>query len=76
LKHRLDSDKNLEKYHGPIAFIVAGNDGTIPPKHGERLYREYAGPKRLWLVPGAGHNDFDALLADWPQIVAWLSDIH
>jgi pimeloyl-ACP methyl ester carboxylesterase len=73
LRHRLDSDRNLEKYHGPVAFIVAGNDGTIPPRHGEHLYEEYAGPKRLWLVPGAGHNDFEALLADWPQIVAWLT---
>jgi len=73
LRHRLDSDRNLEKYHGPVAFIVAGNDGTIPPKHGEHLYQEYSGPKRLWLVPGAGHNDFDTLLADWPQIVAWLT---
>ncbi len=73
LRHRLDSDKNLEKYHGPVAFIVGGSDETIPPTHGERLYAGYAGPKRLWLVPGAGHNDFDALLAGWPQIVVWLS---
>jgi pimeloyl-ACP methyl ester carboxylesterase len=72
LRHRLDSDQNLAGYRGPVAFIVAENDGTIPPKHGERLYHLYTGPKRLWLVPGAGHNDFDALLADWPRIVSWL----
>jgi uncharacterized protein len=72
LRHHLDSDRNLEKYHGPVAFIVAGNDTTIPPRHGRHLFEEYAGPKRLWFVPGAGHNDFDHLLADWPQIANWL----
>jgi len=73
MRHQLDSDRNLEKYHGPVAFIVAGQDTTIPPRHGRRLYDEYAGPKRLWLVPEAGHNDFDELMSDWPQIAAWLT---
>ena len=72
LRHQLDSDRNLATYHGPIAFVVAGSDTTIPPRLGTRLYDGYNGPKRLWLVPGAGHNDFDELLADWPAISTWL----
>lgn len=73
LRHRLDSDTNLEKFQGPVAFIVAGRDTTIPPKHAQRLYDGYAGPKRLWLVPQAGHNDYDLLMRDWPQVAAWLT---
>jgi pimeloyl-ACP methyl ester carboxylesterase len=72
MRHNLDSDRNLEKYRGPVAFLVAGRDTTIPPKHARRLYDDYAGPKRLWLLAEAGHNDFDELVADWPEIAAWL----
>lgn len=72
IRHRFDSAKNLANYHGPIAFIVAERDGTVPAKLGQRLHDGYAGPKKLWLVPDAGHNNMDLLLADWPGIVGWL----
>jgi len=74
MRHQFDSDKNLAHYHGPIAFLVAGRDGTIPPRLAERLCAGYAGPKRLWLAPNAGHNDFDQLMANWPEVNAWLMD--
>jgi pimeloyl-ACP methyl ester carboxylesterase len=73
MRHKLDSDKNLEHYRGPVAFIVAGRDTTIPPKHGKKLYDEYTGRKRLWLVSDAGHNDYDELMQNWPQVIAWLT---
>ncbi len=72
MRHRLDSDQNLTRYHGPVAFVIAGRDDTIPPRLGQELFAGYTGPKRLWLVPEAGHNDLDELLADWPRIAAWL----
>lgn len=72
LRHHLDSDKNLANYRGPVAFLIAGQDTTIPPRHGQRLYDLYQGPKRLVLVPDAGHNSFDELFADWPKIGEWL----
>lgn len=72
IRHRFDSMKNLESYHGPVAFIVAERDGTVPAKLGQRLYDGYDGPKKLWLVPDAGHNDMDLQLADWPGTVGWL----
>jgi pimeloyl-ACP methyl ester carboxylesterase len=73
LRHRLDSDRNLARYHGPVAFLVAGRDTTIPPMHAQRLYESYAGPKREWLSPEAEHNDLDQLLSGWPDIAAWLT---
>ncbi|MDD5200694.1 MAG: alpha/beta hydrolase [Terrimicrobiaceae bacterium] len=74
LRHHLDSDKNLIRYHGPVAFLIAGRDGTIPPQFGRRLYDGYSGTKRLWLASEAGHNDLGQLLAAWPQIVTWLHE--
>jgi pimeloyl-ACP methyl ester carboxylesterase len=74
LRHKLDSDKNLESYHGPVAFILAGNDRVIPPALGQRLYEKYTGPKRLWLLPGIGHNNRDDQLAIWPAVAGWLRE--
>lgn len=74
LRHRLDSDRNLARYRGPVAFLVAGRDGTTPPALAERLHAIYPGPKRLWLAPEASHNDFDLLLAPWPEVQRWLRD--
>lgn len=73
LRHRLDSDRNLARYRGPVAFLVAGRDRTVPPQLGRTLHDDYAGPKRLWLAPDAGHNDLDVLLADWPLVWEWLA---
>ncbi len=73
LRHRLDSDHNLAHYHGPVAFLIAGRDATIPPRHAQHLYESYAGPKREWLAPEAGHNDLDRLLSGWADIATWLA---
>ncbi len=74
LRHRLDSDRNLEKFRGPVSFLVAGQDTIIPPRHGQRLHDLYQGPKRLSFIADAGHNSFAELFADWPQTAAWLQE--
>jgi pimeloyl-ACP methyl ester carboxylesterase len=73
MRHQFNSDKNLAHYHGPVAFLIAGRDGTIPPRLAERLFAGYDGPKRQWLAPDAGHNDLDELLANWPEVSAWIT---
>lgn len=50
------SEEFLRTYRGPIAVIVGGNDTVIPAKFGRRLFDQYAGPKRFWEIPDAGHN--------------------
>ncbi len=74
IRHRFDSVANLRDYPGPVAFIVAAEDQTVPASLGEALYETYPGKKQLWLIPDAHHNDTDRLLADWPEIWAWLND--
>ena len=41
----------------PILFIHGTGDRVIAPSHSERLYEAAQEPKRLILVPGAGHLD-------------------
>jgi len=38
--------------------MVAERDTIVPARFGRHLYEQLRSPKRLWQVPGAGHNDW------------------
>jgi pimeloyl-ACP methyl ester carboxylesterase len=59
--------KNLRDYHGPVAVVLAGEDEVIPKRFGKHLYDDYKGPKRLWEISKAGHNDLPDQPAEWWQ---------
>jgi alpha-beta hydrolase superfamily lysophospholipase len=40
----------------PVLLICGLRDHNIPPRHSKAIYAAAAGPKELWLVPGAGHT--------------------
>ncbi len=55
----------------PVLLVHGEADRETPPAHSQRVFAALPGPKRLLLVPGAGHND--ALRADvWRAIEAWI----
>ena len=54
---RYPAAKFLRPYHGPLAVVLAGDDRVVPARFGRELFEAYAGPKRVWEIPGAGHND-------------------
>lgn len=56
----------------PVLVIVGERDHVIPAAHSERLYRATPPPKRLVVIPGAGHND-EELLAG-PRLLAEVVD--
>lgn len=54
-----DSIGNLRFFKGKIAVIGAERDGIVPIRHARRLYASLPeGRKRLWVIRGAGHNDW------------------
>jgi alpha-beta hydrolase superfamily lysophospholipase len=58
----------------PVLLVHGQADRDTPPWHSERVFAALAGPRKLLLVPGAGHND--ALRAGvWDQIDAWIDDL-
>jgi uncharacterized protein len=65
LLDRFNPEKSLKNYHGPVKFVVAGEDEIIGPASGIRLYKSYAGPKDLQIVAGAHHNDVAAESPEW-----------
>jgi pimeloyl-ACP methyl ester carboxylesterase len=40
----------------PVFLIGDLRDHNVPPRHSRAIYRAAAGPKQIWLVPGAGHT--------------------
>jgi pimeloyl-ACP methyl ester carboxylesterase len=58
----------------PVLLIHGAADVETPPAHSERVYGALKGPKRLVLVPGAGHNG--SLKPEvWKQIEAWIDEV-
>jgi pimeloyl-ACP methyl ester carboxylesterase len=58
----------------PVLLIHGAQDVETPSAHSERVYAALTGPKRLLLVPGAGHNG--SLRADvWDQIGRWIDEV-
>ncbi len=74
LRDRYDNVNALQRYHGPAAVLIAGQDEVIPADLGRRLHDGYAGPKRLWEQPGARHNglDYRPRAAWWREVSAFL----
>ncbi|HET7694802.1 MAG TPA: alpha/beta fold hydrolase [Vicinamibacterales bacterium] len=55
----------------PVLLIHGAADRETPPSHSQRVFDALAGPKRLLLVPGAGHNQ--SLRPNvWTEIDRWL----
>ncbi len=58
LRDRYDSVVHLDGFNRPVVVAVAAQDEIVPARFGEALYRALPGPKRLLVMPGAGHNDW------------------
>jgi pimeloyl-ACP methyl ester carboxylesterase len=58
----------------PVLIIHGALDRETRPAHSESVFAALRGPKELWLVRDAGHND--VLRGDvWNQIELWLSSV-
>lgn len=57
LTQRFDSIRKVPQLQMPSLFIHGTEDRQVPADMSEALYTAAPQPKRLWLVPQAGHND-------------------
>jgi pimeloyl-ACP methyl ester carboxylesterase len=58
----------------PTLLIHGEKDTETPPAHSERVYEALAGPRRLILVPGAGHNQALGAPGIWVEIDKWIDE--
>ncbi|HEX4646062.1 MAG TPA: alpha/beta fold hydrolase [Verrucomicrobiae bacterium] len=65
LRDRFPSSGYLKNYNGPVGVLLAGQDVVVPSRFGRKLYDNYSGPKKLWEMPHAGHNDLSMQSAAW-----------
>ncbi|MFQ4137114.1 alpha/beta hydrolase [Nodosilinea sp. PGN35] len=61
LTQRFDSITKVKHLKVPTLYLHGMADLSVPATMGEALYQATQGPKSLWLVPKADHND----LPDW-----------
>jgi len=68
LRDRYDSAAHLAGFKPPVLVVAAAQDQIVPARFAQALYRSLPGPKRLLIMPGAGHNDWPGRVdADWWQ---------
>jgi pimeloyl-ACP methyl ester carboxylesterase len=74
IRDRFDTAAALARFHGPVAFLIAGADEVAFADLGLALHAGYAGPKRLWVQDGRGHNTvvYDRRDPMWRQMVEGL----
>ena len=74
VRDRYDTRAALQTFQGPKGVLIAGRDQIVPPAHSQGLYEALPEPKRRWLFPEAGHNDWPSYPAAawWGEAVAWL----
>jgi pimeloyl-ACP methyl ester carboxylesterase len=66
LRDTYDTVGNLRLFQKPVAVIGAGHDEVIPVRHAQELYRSLSGTKKMWMITGAGHNDWpDRMDPSW-----------
>ena len=56
----------------PVLLIHGADDVDTPPDHSRRILSALAGPKRLLLLPHAGHNQSLSTPGVWNDIDQWL----
>ncbi len=75
LLDRFDSAAALKKFPNPVAIIVGDDDETTPPDGARRLFAGLTGPKKLFEVKNAGHNEAASNLPDneWREVWNFVS---
>lgn len=58
---RYPNDEWITQIEVPVMMIGGSEDRVVPLEQTERLFKLATTPKRLLVVEGAGHNDFDLL---------------
>lgn len=56
ITQRFEVEEKLPRVRMPVFIVHGENDGIVPARMAERLYAVAPAPKRLFLVPGAGHR--------------------
>ncbi len=74
---RFESLTKLAEVRCPVLVVHGRDDGLIPVSEGQALFDAVRGPRELWIVEGADHNDVSwvAGAAYGERLRAWLDGL-
>jgi pimeloyl-ACP methyl ester carboxylesterase len=58
----------------PVLLIHGAEDRETPPAHSQRIFEALTGPRRLMVVPGAGHNQSFYGPGVWSEVERWIDE--
>lgn len=64
MSYRFETAEFLRGYTGPTLVVHGDTDRIVPLSHGRRVFDGLTGPKRMVVIPGAGHNDLHLVRSD------------
>ncbi|MEW6087168.1 MAG: alpha/beta fold hydrolase [bacterium] len=75
MKDKYNNIDNLRSFQGRVAIIGTEQDDVIPVKHAVELYKTLSCGKKMWIIKGAGHNDWPMVMKppDWKDIMSFVS---
>lgn len=71
-KYPFRSDALAQNLHVPVLMIAGDRDTLIPARHAQRLHDVWAGPKKIHILRGAGHNDISYHAQYYPLLNGFL----
>lgn len=74
LRDRFDNIAHANAYGGAVAVVVAQDDRIVPRRHADALYDALRTPKRRWILPDCGHNNWpsDPGCRWWDEVLAFV----
>ena len=70
VRTRMDNVSKIGRVGAPVLVLHGDRDSIVPLAHGRELLARAAGPARLHVIAGAGHND-TYLVGGEPYAEAW-----
>ncbi|MFC1509121.1 alpha/beta hydrolase, partial [Candidatus Omnitrophota bacterium] len=56
----LRPEDSIKNFHNPLLVIAGSHDRHTPLHESKRLFDNADEPKELWVIEGAGHENFHA----------------
>ena len=75
LRHPFPSADYAPNIQTPVLMVVAAQDDVVPNANSLVLFEHWAGPKQLYRIEGAGHNDLHLNNAYYETIASFISGI-
>jgi hypothetical protein len=76
VRDKYDNVRNLQRFSGPVAVLMASQDEVIPNRLTQTLLQKITTTKRSWVFQGAGHNSWPIApeLAWWAEVMDFVAE--